>query len=129
MLLGQLAIVDRQIGAVRASVDYHRHAAAHLAHHDPRDLLALGLRELKDLAAQRDAQAMDSRRQVELDQAAQALLVDPGAFVEGRDQDREHAAHGVRLHRCISINMSVRRSVPPFADCANGIALRRAAVE
>ena len=60
--LGGPAVVHGEIGAGGAGVDHHRHAAGHLVDDDARvTSVALGLVELEDLAAQRDAEAMHAR--------------------------------------------------------------------
>ena len=70
----------------------------HLVDDGPRHLRALGLVELEHLAADRDAEAVNAGGEVELDEGAKAVLVDPPLVVEGRDENRKHALHGLGRH-------------------------------
>ena len=89
--LGGAAVVDGEIGAGGAGVDHDRNAARHVPHHSAGDGIALGLVELEDLRAQRDAEPVHAGRDVEVDQPLEALLVDAAALVKRRNEDRHDA--------------------------------------
>ncbi len=88
---GGAAVLQRQIGSRRAGIDDHRHAAADVIDDGPGDQVALGFAELEDLRTERDAEAVDAGGDVEIDEALQAVDVDPSLFVERRDEDRDDA--------------------------------------
>ena len=69
--------MHRYVRALCAGIDDDGHAPRHLVDDDPGDLPAFRLRQLVDFAPQSDAQPVNAGIEIELDQAAQAVLVDP----------------------------------------------------
>jgi hypothetical protein len=83
------------------SAAWHRDAPAYLVDHDASHMVALGLGEFKDLAAQRHPNAMDASLDVKLYQSAETFFVDPACFVEWGNQNWVYPAHCVSLHSVV----------------------------
>ena len=89
--LSALTVVDREISCGGAGIHHDRHPVTGLVDHDRQDLVTFGLRQLEDLAAEGDPEAVDARLDGEVDFVAQARLVDCPSLVERRDEDRDDA--------------------------------------
>jgi hypothetical protein len=95
--LGSDAVLHRKVGARGAAIDNHRNASGDVTNHGVRQEIPLRLVELENLGTERNAKAVDARRNVEIDQLLQAVDVYAALLVERSEQDRNDAA--VARHR------------------------------
>src|SRR5262249_3965918 len=97
-LLGSPTVEDRDVGRRATGIDHDGYPAADLVQDAPNELVALRLGELQDLAGHRDPYPVHARAEIEVDESADALIVDPPTVVEWRDQNRIDAGHSHVFH-------------------------------